>query len=188
MLEGPFSAASLSRRERHTHKTRQGSEQAHLIRVGHLATTRNVVVFELGYLGIGQFLPDHTVDPALERWPLQTQGLDLRVGPSTPLSAVLHDEFTSDFHDAIVRRSHRVPIDVFPGAEDVRDPARRAQPAAHTTRVWTGPTGCPVAPSSPRLCLRPDAAYGLAEDSLKRRRRQGVRKTKQPTASSQIPW
>ena len=78
----------------------------------------------------------------------------------------------------------RVPIDVFPDSEVVRFPARRAQPAAHTTRVWTGPAGCPVAPSSPRLCLRPDAACGLAEDSLKRRRRQEVKKTKQPTASS----
>ena len=119
---------------------------------------------------------------------LRAQGLDLRVGPGTALGAMFHDEFTSDFHGVIVRRSHRVPIDVFPGSKVVRDPARRAQPAAHTTRVWTGPAGCPVAPSSPRLCLRPDAACGLAEDSLKRRRRQEVRKTKQPTASSQIPW
>ena len=77
----------------------------------------------------------------------------------------------------------RVPIDVFPGSEGVRYPARRAQPAAHTTRVWTGPAGCPVAHSSPRLCLRPDAACGLAEDSLKRRRRQGSQEDK--TANGQ---
>lgn len=74
-------------------------EQTHLIGMGHLATARNVVVLELGHLGIGQFLADHTVDPALERWPLQTQGLDLRIGPGTALGTVFHDEFTSDFHD-----------------------------------------------------------------------------------------
>jgi hypothetical protein len=67
----------------------------------------------------------------------------------------------------------------------VRSPARRAQPAVHTTRVWTGPAGCPVAPSSPRLCLRPDAACGLAKDLLKRRRRQGNQEDK--TANGQQP-
>ena len=70
----------------------------------------------------------------------------------------------------------RAPIDVFPGSEAARYPARRAQPAVHTTRVWTGPAGYPVAHSSPRLCLRPDAACGLAEDLLKRRRRQEARR------------